>query len=344
MFNQRKYSMKKIAVIYSPANLDSCLAASLVMQMHHFNAGTDTADQEVVGYPYNRAYEVNKLPEGADSIMLIGADLSPADMNELLNNSPSADIRIEAYLHAVVYNDKINERLNDRGAVYYRFSHAVAEKETDIEPSLTKKIIREASEAFLNTVNKDLLVYISEKLYDYCTFKSLPMDDALMMFANVEIIRYSCVDTKPFKLDFVDFRSPSEDVTFTRLLAFEYTLKEANDTLREQWLGKFQHLVADIKSLTNNCMQSGYYAGANGSSFITPTINVTERDNMAVVRFIKLGNSEVISYEDQKHVRVYRIVCSPVNLPWYIKRFAPNDMWSEGSMLYLATDLPRHVS
>jgi hypothetical protein len=90
-------------------------------------------------------------------------------------------------------------------------------------------------------------------------------------------------------------------------------------------------------------MAMAYYAGANGSAFMTPTICISERDALQAMRFINYSYNEAISFEDTRFSRIYRILASESNLQWYIRRFEPSDIWSEGSLIYIKTELPRHV-
>lgn len=337
----------KTAVIYSPANLDSCLAAAIANTIYRglqHTRATVPEDWKHTVFPYHRANPDNVLPSGMNELIVLGADLSPSDMSNILDNNPNAIITIEVYNNSTIYSGKLQKRLKE-GSVYYsnsdvkhvEVSHEEAVLNSTFNKIMLDSVSRRMYEKLVNGVLPndeeqsnhygDYLKSVNELcgvVSRYCSFDSLSATETLFVFSNTDTIRDAARDEVVMS---IVNSSDSENVADKIIWNASYTRYVRN--IRE-----------DIQS--NNRM--AYYAGSNGTTFLTPTLNINERDALTAMRFINYAHDEVISYEDKHSNRIYRLYsANNTNLDWYIKRFEPHDVWSEGSLIYLEVDLPVHV-
>jgi hypothetical protein len=338
----------KTAVIYSPANPDSCLAAAIantICRVKH-TCATNPEEWKHTVFPYYRANPDNILPSGMNELIVLGADLSPSDMSTILDNNPDAIIIIEVYNNSTVYSGKLQKRLKGSN-VYYsnsdithiEVSHEEAVLNSTFNKIMLDSVSRRMYEKLVNVISPDALIAEQDNRYDnylknvnelcgvvsrYCAFDSLSAAETLFVFSNTDMIRDAARDE--VKLCIVN--SPDAESIADRII----------------WNASYTRYVRNIREDIQSNNRMAYYAGANGTTFLTPTLNINERDALTAMRFINYAHDEVISYEDKHSNRIYRLYSSNnTNLDWYIKRFEPHDVWSEGSLIYLEVDLPVHI-
>lgn len=306
--------MNKQAIIYSPFNLDSCFAAVIYKELAFYKG------KEVSMFPYTRS-KANTLPSGANEIIVTGADLSPASMTILLDNNADASISIQAYPNSELYGSKLMARIKDakNNQIWYsRFDNAKESDDvsTKFTPCVSMMAISAAKgndyfDPFL-TDYADLALII----HKYCTFDSLDAKETYLLNDKMKHIE-EAVCEKPY-MPFSQWHN-----------------RLGNNE-------EYDYRVRCVRIIIEDNMSIAWYPGSNGSGLKTPTISVASADAMLAMRFINYSHDDVISYEDIKDSRVYRIH-SERNLDWYMKRFEPTDVWSEGSLVFLKTELPRHV-
>jgi hypothetical protein len=303
--------MKNSFVFFSPSNPDSCMAAGLLY--------TEQNNEEncVKTIPYTRGITPFSIPEKADAIFIVGADLTNEDFAELTERNPDAMFEVSSYANATQYTSKILSPLVQKEKI--KFNDCFIEGHM---VSLTElKMFEMSHKGFFDKDELDHISNLSGILKKYIDFEMLTIDETHDFFTAARLIKKFAMSPWQFASRFLlnkDF--------FVRATQEDY-----ND------------YVQDIRSMIGTNLSMACYAGANGSAFMTPTICVPERDALQAMRFINYTYDEVISYEDTRYSRVYRILAGETNLKWYIRRFEPTDIWTEGKLTYLKTELPRHV-
>lgn len=303
--------MTKQLIIYSAFNLDSCFAAVIFKEL------AIKQNKEVFLIPYNRAKN-NSLRSGADEIVVAGADVTGIDMSSLLDTNPDAKMMVQAYPNSETYGSKLLKRFKEREVTYSRF-----EQDEKLDTSFVGFTISVSLVALAAAKGGDSYFMhnatdyseLAQNIHKYCNFESLNQVKTYNLFSQIPHIENSLQDTKyPFM---------------------------------DKWYGaplneEYDKLVKSTRTIIEDNMAMAWYAGANGSGFTTPTISVASANAMLAMRFINYSHNDVISFEDTRDCRVYRIL-SQRNLEWYLKRFEPTDVWSEGSLVFIKTELPRHV-
>lgn len=342
--------MKKYAIIYSPGNLDSTLAAAMDRHISKnvTNIGTFDPAYEVTTFPYVRALTYNELPKDFDHIAILGADISPTDLPKILEANPISQISYHCYDTSTVYDSKMLRQMEERGVRYSRFEIRSIDAGENEDPSVALKVFRLATEderIMLGTKARDLIrtttrygnfLTLPDKKEDEKNGNPTPMnlriqEETIFFFANKRMI-YNAArgDTEWNVVDVGTIPEKGSD-------------QKPNPAAEQVWKDYVEY-DKQMRRLVEANNRMCYYAGANGSAFHTATCAVTEQDFLHVMRFINYGRDEVISFEDTRDCRVYRILAKRgSNLEWYIKRFQPSDVWTEGSLVCLKTSLPVHM-
>lgn len=326
--------MSKTSIIYSPANLDSCLAAAVAILIAKTENIGLPASSVYDSFAYSRGLGNNSLPvhtydKPVEKIVILGADLSPMDMENLLINNPLALIKMYTYPNATIYSNVLKKQFIDRELTYLSFDIKNIDAGLCEDPSISMCLIRSINDEppeFSKHVNYPLLREFQEKLMKFIRLEdikrpdgkwALQDEDMWFLNTNITMIRKAARGASPLEM-----------------LGIGTDLKAAKNAYKDY--------VDEVRHTLNTNLQQVVYAGANGFAFYTPTVAITERDAMLGMRLVRYVYPEVISYEDQRDARVYRIM-SEKNLAWYIKRFQPHDVWSEGSFVYIKTKLPVHT-
>jgi hypothetical protein len=301
--------MNKQAIIYSPFNLDSCFAAVILKELA-------LHEKKIVSlFPYTRSKK-NTLPEGYDEIFVMGADVKPIDLTEIIENNKTDKFMFQAYPNSEVYATKIWDKFKEKAIFYSRFTELMedrADAAVNYIPSVSLVALALLKENGLYTEAYSELAQIIHK---FCDFQSLNQNETYYLYDTIQHIQTSL--TTENYVSMTEWSKPSAS-------------DESYDLLTKQ-----------TRSIILDNMSMAWYLGANGSGLVTPTINVASANAMLAMRFINYSHNDVISYEDTRDCRVYRIL-SQRSLEWYKKRFEPTDFWSEGTLVFLKTELPRHV-
>lgn len=299
------------AIIYSPSNIDSCLASS-IMKMH-----LEKDDHEVKVFPYNRSGNSFEAPTDFSVVHVLGADLAVDDLSSVLKGNPEAVYNLYNYSNSTVYPAGILLPM----AESHRFKEHTDVGADGFKISVSSRICAMLSDTEIPYSNGgDLEGFAMIKEYAgiislYMAFRPMTSAQTLFLYSNINGVRKAALGLK------------------------KLVLEKRNTTVKTEQYTEYVH---QLRSSIESNMAMSYYAGANGKGYRTPTICVGERDAMHAMRFISYAHNEVISYEDNRSSRVYRVL-SKENMKWYVKRFEPSDIWSEGSLTYLKTELPQHV-
>lgn len=304
--------MKSQAVIYSPANLDSCLASAIVQ------SNAKKLGEEIKVFAYNRGSDTFKVPTDCDSISIVGADLSPDVMMELFESNKDATVYNNyTYQNSTKYPVRLLSKfISDSRYIEHSF-----EATDDFKICVSSRVLSaDQDDSIAYDKNKPTLDNSVVKDYAgivaaYIDFSVMTAAETLFLFSNISNVRKAAAGLEP--LDLCNVSSAAR-------------------------IQQYDEYVQDTRQLVKANMAMAYYAGANGSGMHTPTVCVGERDAMLAMRFINYAYDDVISHEDTRSARIYRVL-STNNLQWYIKRFEPRDIWSEGSLTYFKTELPQHV-
>lgn len=320
---EQQFLINKVAIIYSPNNMDSVLATAILT-----NVLNVALVNEIKTFPYQRSSSNNSLPENYQEIYIVGADISPSDLPLLLElNSKQCKVCFYAYKTSTIYDNKTLSLMKSLDIKYDRFEITSFEDKHLQDDFISRKILTENFVPGTQTLLAKSFVKVLQK---YLTFQSMTDDEIVFLFANIKMVSSSARGECEFLIKRIG----------------EHFLDVGKDQVNTEWLRVWNEYLdydREMRRLINTNNRMCYYAGQNGSAFYTPTVCVTERDSIHITRFIKYVHNDVISFEDTKECRVYRIL-SEKNISWYIKRFQPYDVWTEGSMIYLKTELPRHVS
>lgn len=293
------------AIIYSPSNFDSCLASAIMLTHLRNN------DLEVKSFIYNRGGNSFEPPVGFSSVYILGADLTADDMLAVIVASPDSVYHLYNYSNSTVYPDKI---LNYNNESHQLKSYPnVADDGYKI--SIASRVCSDIQGSDKMSDDFGLVKKYAGATSLYMNFLPMTASEMLFLFSNFKNVKNAATGT--------------EDL----LLVDESPLTDKK---------QYDEYVQDIRQLVKANMAMAYYPGANGSGFQTPTICVGEKDSLHAMRFINYAHDDVISYEDTRSARIYRIL-SKKNLHWYIKRFDPRDIWSEGHLTYFKTELQQHV-
>lgn len=304
--------MTKQAIIYSPSNLDSCLA-SAILQM-----GFKDIESDIKPFSYNRGGNTFDPPVGFEVVYVLGADLTSDDMLALLDaNGPSTVFYVFNYSNSTVYPARMLSPMDES----HRFKIITDDGGDGFKISVSSRICSFLTDNDIKhldkrvTVEGTLIKDYAGVVSLYTAFKPMTALQTLFLYSNLNNVRKAASGAQALSLE------------------------EGKTPAKTQ---QYDEYVQDVRVLVKANMAMAYYAGANGAGYHTPTICVGERDAMHAMRFISYAHDEVISYEDTRSARVYRVL-SKNNMQWYIKRFEPRDIWSEGSLTYFKTDLLQHV-
>ena len=299
------------AIIYSPSNIDSCLASS-IMRMH-----LEKDKKEVKVFPYNRGGDSFEVPAGFSVVHILGADLAADDLSSVLKANPEAVYNLYNYSNSTVYPAGILLPM----AESHRFKEHTDIGADGFKISVSSRIcalLSDIETPYSDGSQLDGLALIKDYagvISLYMAFRPMTSTQTLFLYSNINNVRKAAAGSQ------------------------KLVLENTSTTSKTKQYGEY---VQQVRSSIESNMAMSYYAGANGKGYRTPTICVGERDAMHAMRFISYAHDEVISYEDNRSARVYRVL-SKENMKWYIKRFEPRDIWSEGSLTYLKTELPQHV-
>lgn len=307
---------KKVLIVYNKFNIDSSMSAVLMLIVGYGN----TWETELL----NRARSDTHVQISAkyNEIYFMGVEPTTQDITELVNDNNSIKITVFSYgdpidhkgsllLTDMVNNGKLIESYTNEG------ERKVEDKHT-ISSLVATQYMQDDSFAFTGHDIKMYRTYIGAIL-KYIEFMPMTMAETIFLHSNMNVVKNVLVD---------------------KFSNAPMALNTGTSTERER---EYSAYVQESRDLIKSNWRQCHYAGANGSSFITPTVSVTEKDSLHVMRMMNYAHPDVISYEDKRNCRVYRILSSNA-ANWYIKRFEPIDVWKEGSLVYLTTELNKHVS
>lgn len=318
--------MKTNAIIYSSANLDSCLASAIMTMcltlkgdvVHNFDYNretdlfdTDCSNPGIISSSPTLEYEC---------IYILGADLSADCLVDLIGKySDSTVYHLYNYSNSTVYPARFTEHMNES----HRFKVHTDDGGDGFRISVSSRVCSHLpDEDTLDEQDKEHRYSSITDIKDYAgivslygAFRPMTMPQTVLLHANISSVKNAARGQLPLNI---------------------------NSSTSDNANSQYSEYVKDVRKAVKANMQMAYYAGANGAGLYTPTVCVGERDAIVSMRFISYAHEEVISYQDTRYSRVYRIL-SANNLPWYIKRFQPSDIWSEGFLTYLKTSLPQHI-
>lgn len=317
--------MTKSVIYYSNFNLDSQFAAMLFSSgLKYFNSKTSKTfnDKEtnvvpiseevssevdsVELIPYDRT-EAFKAPKDVNIIYMIGADMSPLHVGQVIEQNPKVDIRVANYVNSENYNSKIRinikQYLNNGadGHVYDNVSKLVYtlfadEHFNDIFPS----------------INKNDFINLMDNLVKYNNFDLMSLEDTISVYKNIPNIINYLEEGVDFKID------------------------QINQDDNKHYI---KH-VKDIRAIITRNFSLRYLV--NGADWLNaPSMAVNKENAHAAIRLINYTYENVLTYEDMANCRVYRIV-TKVNENWFIKCIKPIDVWHEGNIVFMKTQIPVH--
>lgn len=303
----------RTAIIYSPFNLDSCLAAALFANKHK---------EKFEFISYSRGMNL-KIYYSYEKIISLGADLSGEDIAMLCNVDSLPIIQIYTYPNSSINNNKSQRTrvLQKQNQVeLIEFDEELRNKNNNESTSvpgeilsITLKIINSELFNWDNNSELETVKHLAEIVNKYCSFKPLTKEETKYLFCNIKMIQKAATGKHDFNIN----------------------AGQLHDSIN------YGDYVSNIRDLINRNISMTFYSNNNNNGFITPTICVGEHDAIWTMRFISYSHDDVISFEDMRDYRIYRIHTTK-NIEWYVKCFEPIDIWSEGNLFFLKTDLPRH--
>ena len=312
-----KEPQRKVLIVYNKFNIDSTMAAVL-MQIVGFDKAWDMQFLN-----RSRSDTHIEIPKKFDEYYFMGVEPDNHDINDLFNDNDSAKFNTFSYSEPPSSKQSsLITNLIDKGMFitnYVNEGDMLVEDKHTISSMVATKYMQDDSFAFVGHDVKMYRTYIGAIL-KYIEFMPMSEAETVFLHSNMNVVRGAL--TGEFTNSPMVFQA-GESIERKR----EYTayVSENRDLIKANW---------------RKC----YYNGANGASFQTPTISVTEKDSLHVMSMINCAYPDVTSYEDKRDCRVYRILSTNA-APWYIKRFEPMDMWKEGSLVYLTVELnQKHVS
>lgn len=175
-----------------------------------------------------------------------------------------------------------------------------------------------ALQLFRDTDTEDTPEELTElvgAVHKYCTFTTLTKHELMLVYDHIPNIKEGCLNV-PELLD------THEMTPFTvRIAADNYDVR-------------LQALRSIIK---RNFTKRLYNIGTSG--FIVPTLSASQEDAFDIMRQVRYAHEEVITYEDIRDARIFRIITAR-NAEWYTKCFKAHDVWYEDSVLYISAAVP----
>jgi hypothetical protein len=104
----------------------------------------------------------------------------------------------------------------------------------------------------------------------------------------------------------------------------------------------YQRYVAVLRKQIERNFRKQWF-GDNRQGIIMPVMSVSSEDSFDVIRQISWSYDNIVVYEDTKDGRHYRIYDKQGTLrhtsPWFESFFKPKEIWQEGKILNIITDL-----
>ena len=299
--------MSNTTIYYSKFNLDSSLAALIMFKtLKHL----ENDEVELVNYDRTKPIKVN--PD-QDKIWIIGTDILPMGMDSIIDKSPNATINIANFYGSEKYSEIITSKIT-----LDLTKQSIQESDGHIPNSMANVIFRylelhvpnsKFENIFVN-INKNLFTMFLDASVKYSNFILMTQEETLLVYKNIENVQIALEDNEPFWFTTVNKQHEKEYAKHVKNLR---VIIERNFSLR--------YLTVDTRWLN------------------TPILSVSTENAFAVMRLISYSYDDVVSYEDNSTSRIYRVY-SKSNKEWFIKSIKPNDVWVEGNLMFLKTEIP----
>lgn len=294
-------------IYYSNFNLDSVFSAFIIQKYLKTSHNVNT---NLVKYDRVNAF----IPcEKQDRIFIVGADVSPLNLNSIVTENPDAEINIINYHNVEKYNDNLNNKIfND----YTKMS--IESNDGHLPNSLSEIIVKQLElktndslfyNTFINT-NKEDFFRLVDSIAKYCNFLLMTQEETLLVFKNINNI-YNAMD---FNDDFnITIPTVKDDKEYIRYIKNLRVILDRNFAMR--------------------------YLTANTTWLTSPILSVSAENAFAIMRLISYSYDDIVTYEDTANARIYRVY-SKCNKEWLFGCIKPSDVWVEGNMYFLKTDIP----
>lgn len=299
--------MSNTSIYYSKFNLDSSMGALIVSKTLK-KLEDDTIDL----ISYNRTSPI-KVNTDQDNIWIIGADISALDITTIIDKNPNAKITIANHFGSEKYNVNIKEKIT-----LDLTKASMDESDGHIPNSMAYVVYRylelhvpngKFENVFLN-IDKNLFTTFLDAVVKYCNFLLMSQEETLLVYKNIENVYNTLEENEPFWFTIINKQHEKEYAKHVKNLR---VIIERNFALR--------YLTMDTRWLN------------------TPILSVSNENAFAVMKLISYSYDNVVTYEDNSSSRVYRVY-SMSNKEWFIKTIKPNDIWIEGNLMFLKTEIP----
>lgn len=327
--------MPKHVIYYSNFNLDSIFAAMMVASwMRHSKVIMAKAeitnvidinnnitvnqdvnvlnsiknDFEIVTVAYDRSIKFSSF-ENVEMIYIIGADLAPLHLGRIIQQNPNVDIRIASYLTSEKYNDKISSKIttNLKDTPEFQEHHFNNVSQMIYHSFQTDKFF---SDIFPN-INQEQFIKLMDSVIKYSNFDLMTTDEVLLVNKNIDNVKYSIENNT--SLNFVFDIEPFDNNVY------------AND-------------IKKIRAIIDRNFIIKYLA--SGTEYLNiPVLAISHEIALSVMRLISYSHDEMLTYEDNADYRVYRLYTKR-NKDWFVKCIKPFDVWSEGNITFMKTEVP----
>lgn len=278
-----------------------------VVKLHVKEVNEQVTEDTVQLISYDRT-SFFKVPDNIDTVFIVGADVSPIHMGQLIEQNPKVDIRIANHSNSEKYNKtilkNISQTLNNGDNDHYFdnvsklvFSMFSTENHfNDIFPS----------------INKSDFINLMDSVVKYSNFELMSLEDTIFVYKNIPNIVNYLEEGIEFKIQLVD---QGDSILYAK------------------------H-VKDIRAIITRNFSLRYLV--NGADWLNaPSMAVNQENAHAAIRLVNYSYENVLTYEDMANCRVYRIL-TKLNENWFIKCIKPIDVWHEGNLVFMKTQIPVH--
>lgn len=300
--------MSNISIYYSKINLDSSIAALIMFKtLKHFN------DEIIDLINYDRTKPI-KINNNQEVIWIIGADISPLSMDSIIDKNPNATIMIANYHDSEKYSETIKSKI-----AHDLTKESIEKSEDHIPNSMADVMFRylnlhipnnKFESIFLNIDRMKFVVFL-DAVVKYSNFLLMTQEETLLVYKNIDGVCSALEDNEPFWLATVNKQQDEKE--YAKYIKSLRVVIDRNFSLR--------YLTNETRWLN------------------TPILSASSEDAFAIMRLISYSYDNVVTYEDNSTSRIYRCH-SKNNKEWFIKTIKPNDIWIEGNLLFLKTEIP----
>jgi hypothetical protein len=319
----------QVKIIFNRTNIDSCYASMMLRKALRITADKTKQLLNLQMVNFSKIDQVSITPD-AEIIYIVGASIDTHKLIELSNTSKLIFFGYKDSLETA----RVIHGLKDSKAYTPNFldGEVALTVEDTLDNSMVKIMnyfIKETIgyDIYSDAVNNDVEIKLVDAITNYINFSTrLTEEELILLFANYEAIYYDVKTTKSFTPI-----SPNSDKGYKVLNSDA----EPEPLMKLHDMGRFQ--IA--RNLIGRNVASTVY-GTQSKSIMIPTACVSEEHALDVMRMMSYPYNLVVTYEDVKHMRVWRIYSKdPAMVQKACEYISHHERWQDNKVTYLLAPL-----